>query len=457
MNRSFSLLTALALTICGVGCGDDEGNSNGVTPTPTAPSSVEEPSSDPVTPPPTTPSARPRLADDLPNALLLAYSQFQVENGQVSAEPGAARLEIIRRTAGEWQTEVILDPESNVFHKAMPFALPGQAPGILTIGANGAHVKLWRRGESGWSGESLWSEEFGGRHNRMRDAEIADLNGDQLLDVAVVTHDQGIVAVLMAQADGSMNVERLDQTPNTFVHEVEIGDLDGDGTPELYTTPSEPNSLEGGEQHGQVLRYVAGNAESRTVVADLGNRHAKEILVADVDGDGRDELYVVVEALTDTGNPMTGTVTEPVEIRRYEAQTSPTEGAVIARIPGERLTRFLTVGDADGDGDKEMIVSTFGQGVWLLEPGRDANGEWSSENIDRDSGGFEHAAYFTDLDGDGSEELYIADDNAGELHRYIWHADRPRRSLVTQRDRPRERMVWNITSIPVSALSPAAE
>ena len=48
------------------------------------------------------------------------------------------------------------------------------------------------------------------------------------------------------------------------------------------------------------MRYVPsaeGAARRRTVVADLGTRHAKEILVEDVDGDGKDELYVAVEAL----------------------------------------------------------------------------------------------------------------------------------------------------------------
>ena len=35
------------------------------------------------------------------------------------------------------------------------------------------------------------------------------------------------------------------------------------------------------------------------MVADLGDRHAKEILVGDVDGDGTDELYVSVEGHMD--------------------------------------------------------------------------------------------------------------------------------------------------------------
>ena len=54
--------------------------------------------------------------------------------------------------------------------------------------------------------------------------------------------------------------------------------------------------------------------QGRKVVADLKKRHAKEILVKDVDGDGKDELYVAVEALTE-GDRNNVQIVEPVEIR----------------------------------------------------------------------------------------------------------------------------------------------
>ena len=41
------------------------------------------------------------------------------------------------------------------------------------------------------------------------------------------------------------------------------------------------------------------------------------------------------------------------------------------------------------------MVTTFKDGVWRLTPS-DA-GAWSSTQIDKDSSGFEHAAYATDL------------------------------------------------------------
>lgn len=389
------------------------------------------------------------VPDSLPNGLLLAYSQFKVVDGKATAEPGPARLDILTRRGGEWKTETIEDPQSNVFHKAMLFDPDGQPAGILTLGGTGAYVKLWRRSQGKLEPRTLWHAKFGGKFDRMRDAEVADLYDDGSLSVAVATHDQGVVAVLRQQGD-RWNVEQIDKKKDTFVHEIEVGDLDGDGVLEVYATPSEPNKLDADSQHGEVVRYVPKKGEGPTIVADLGNRHAKEIYVGDVDGDGTDELYVAVEALT-KGRGANLEIVEPVEIRRYEAGTKADAKVIIATIP-DRLCRFLTVGDVDGDGKKEMVAASFSKGLWLLRPGKNPNSEWGLESIDRDSGGFEHAALLTDLDGDGTDELYVAADTQGELRRYIWVHGRPKREVIQKREIPMSRMTWNIMPVPVAAL-----
>jgi len=390
------------------------------------------------------------LPDSLPNGLLLAYSQFQVVDGKATAKPGPARLDILTREGGEWKTETVEDAQSNVFHKAMVLTPRGQAPGILSLGGTGAYVKLWRRTKGTLRASTLWHAEFGGKFNRMRDAEIADLYGDGTPTIAVATHDQGVVAVLRQRVN-SWKVRRIDEKKDTFVHEIEIGDLDKDGVLEVYATPSEPNKLDAEAQHGEVVRYVPKKGERPTIVADLGKRHAKEIYVGDVDGDGADELYVAVEALT-TGRGASLEIVEPVEIRRYDAGTPPDAKVIIATIP-DRLCRFLTAGDIDGDGKKEMVAASFSKGLWLLRPGKNPKSEWGVESIDRDSSGFEHAALLTDLDGDGTDELYVAADVQGELRRYVWARGRAKREVILRRDIPMSRMTWNIMPVPTTALS----
>jgi hypothetical protein len=448
-----SIVWALLLAPGGVGCKKTEPPSADAPAAPTtradAPPQEEAPAATPPAPAAEKPEAT-AVADSLPNGLLLSYSQFEVVDGKATAKPGPARLDILTRKDGRWHTETVEDPQSNVFHKAMLLESGGRALGIVTLGGTDAYVKLWRRADGKLAPVTLWHAKFGGKFDRMRDAEAADLYGDGTSAIAVATHDQGVVAVLRSQGD-QWKVERIDQKKDTFVHEIEIGDLDRDGVLEVYATPSEPNKLEAEAQRGAVVRYVPKKGQGPTIVADLGNRHAKEIYVDDVDGDGTDELYVAVEALT-RGQGASLELVEPVEIRRYEAGTKPDAKVVIATIP-DRLCRFLTVGDVDGDGKKEMVAASFSQGLWLLRPGKDPRGEWSLESIDRDSGGFEHAALLTDLDGDGTDELYVAADMQGELRRYLWVRGRPKREIMHKRDIPMSRMTWNIMPVPVAALS----
>jgi hypothetical protein len=379
-------------------------------------------------------------------ALALALAQFS------GATPKPARFELLTPSAGEFKVEGVDDSDSNVFHKVLPLPLKSGKTGLITLGGTKAAVKLYQRGANGFSAETLWTEAFGGKFDRMRDAEIADLDGDGALDIAVGTHDQGVVAYLHQAADGKWLVERLDKQPNTFIHEIEIGDLDGDGVPEIYATPSEPNRLEAGAQSGQVVSYVPKLKQGRKVVADLKNRHAKEILVTDMEGDGRPELYVAVEALT-KGQRDSVEIVEPVEIRRYDHDTAKDAGKVVARIR-DRYCRFLTAGDVDGDGKKELVAAAFRSGVWLLRPGANKNAEWSVENIETNSSGFEHAALLTDLDGDGKDELYVAADDQGELRRYVWKDGKPVRDTILRRQNPRETWTWNITRVPTSVLAP---
>jgi hypothetical protein len=343
-------------------------------------------------------------AEPLPNGLLLALAVL--ENGPDGKPvPQPAQLGILTNDGRAWQYRTISDPESNVFHKAMAYEpRPGEA-GVLTAGGSKAVLKLWYEGGEA---ATVWEEDFGGKFSRMRDVEIADLMGDGVPMLAVATHDQGVVAIVRPTSQG-YEVQRIDEEPDTFVHEIEVGDLDGDGTLEVYATPSLPNKLDGSPQPGFVTRYVPAKGEGRVVVADLGDRHAKEILVGDVDGDGTDELYVSVEAVAGG----------QVEITRFDAGTDPTGGAVIATLP-DKLCRFLTAGDIDGDGRQEMVAAAHKSGVWLLRPGADPHATWDKTLIDANSSGFEHAAVFADLDEDGVDELYVANDDRGEIDRYIW-------------------------------------
>jgi hypothetical protein len=440
MSRRLVIPLALAAVVAILAaCGADE------KPAP-PPARPPVPAAEP-TPPPAAAPAVPETPDSLPNGIVLALAQFATQDGK--PVPGPARLEFVYRRDGRWQTAAIEDAESNVFHKAMFYAGSG-GPRILTLAGTAAAVKTWEKTAAGLEPTTLWQQDFGGKWSRMRDAEVADLFGDGAASIAVATHDQGVVAVLRPQPGGGFEVTRLDEKPDTFVHEIEVGDLDGDGVLEVYATPSEPNRMDGTRQSGEVVRYVPSVAGGRVVVADLGDRHAKEILVGDVDGDGRDELYVSVEGHLEGDGPSKRLV-DPVQILRFDADTEPTAGAIIGSLK-DSLSRFLTAGDVDGDGKQELVVASFSRGLWLFRPGTDPKGPWQRELIDKDSAGFEHASILADLDADGVDELYVASDRHKELRRYVWDGERLVREVIYTRPDDRAIFTWNLMPVPVDLI-----
>ena len=96
------------------------------------------------------------------------------------------------------------------------------------------------------------------------------------------------------------------------------------------------------------------------------------------------------------------------------------------------------------------MIASFSQGIWLARPGDDPNQPWDVSLVDRDSGGFEHAALLTDLDGDGKDELYVASDRHEdrELRRYVWNGDRLLRETIYRRTDGKGVFTWNIMPVP---------
>lgn len=342
----------------------------------------------------------------------------------------------------------------NVFHKAVWFEPAFGEPGILTISANAAFLKIWRNDGGDWTPEVLWTQTVGAKEHRFRDVEFGDIDGDGQEELVIVTHDEGRLYVL-EQTESGMVPTELTYTENRidgriFVHEVEMGQFDSDPELEFCTTPSEPNAFDGGEQRGQVdlWDFDGTGSFTRRVVLDSLKTHAKEILATDLDGDGRDELYVAVEGegLGDGGEGGKGNVTR----FRIDGDTIG-EGEVIKELPGP-MCRFLNAGDTDGDGINEIIASTRSNGIRSIYQDGDA---WKSRTVAAGfvTGGFEHATVVFDWDGDGIDEVFAASDpptNSRRLYRFFWNAEKGRyqNEELFKWDRSANYMTWILQPLP---------
>lgn len=369
----------------------------------------------------------------LGRTLLVTQSNFaQNEDGKYVV-PDSGELLLLTPAKNIWNVERIKETDSNVFHKAIQY----DKGSIFTIGANQAMLKLWKKKAGKWESEVIWNPTFGGEQNRLRDFELADFDNDGKNELAIATHDQGVVAVAWNKED-KWEVKEIDRQANTFVHEIEIGDLDQDGKLEIFSTPSDPNTSSGVDQGGAIFRYAwTGDKFEKSEVVRYERRHIKEVLVADIDGDGKDELYAALEA--EMGEKFA--IKVPVEIMRYDYKDGKFEATKVISLQ-DRFCRFLTAGDIDNDGKPELIAAPFSAGIWVIDY---TNGAYKGECIDKKTGGFEHAAYLADMNGDDKMELYIADDNGGAIRQYIFTDGVYKSKVISKRLNPRAAMVWNIT------------
>ena len=86
------------------------------------------------------------------------------------------------------------DPDSNVFHKALPWD-----GGLLTIGGSQALLRTWRFADGKWIAETRWNPKFGGKFDRLRDIERGDVDGDGKDELVIATHDQGVIAIVVPE------------------------------------------------------------------------------------------------------------------------------------------------------------------------------------------------------------------------------------------------------------------
>jgi hypothetical protein len=365
--------------------------------------------------------------------LLVAQAQFgekKLPDGSTVPVPGFAKLSMVRAVDGTFKVTVLEDPDSNVFHKAM-----GYDGGILTIGGNQAMLKTWKFADGAWKQTTHWNPKFGGKFDRLRDVERADLDGDGKEELVIATHDQGVIAIVRPAEQ--WRVEQIDAQKDTFVHEIEIGDVDGDGTPEIFATPSKPNKLDQ-EQPGEVIEFRrTPEGWKKSIVDAPKDTHAKEILTADVDKDGKSELYIVWEGAISAG----GDLVRPVTIKQYRFQ--PADGswasAVVATIQ-DRQMRALAAGDVNQDGKIDLVAGGLASGLWLLEQDGAA---WKQTQIAKDSSGFEQPVLLADLDGDGALEIYVASEDQGELRRYRWKNGAFEKTVVAPLNKGD--ITWNVT------------
>jgi len=280
--------------------------------------------------------------------------------------------------------------------------------------------------------------------NNIRCAAAADLDNDGKMEVVLTARDNPPGVVIASVSDFTLpvwTVEYIDSTTyaNPDMAAVTICDLDGDGYKEVALTP-----LQAKPQLDLYLIEYDGVTYQKILPPPKhffgkGALHALD--AADLDGDGRDELYIgaVETSLLYVVTKPTGDV----------ANIDTTDIYFIGQVerpdyePGTGWMPGGTLGDADGDGKMSFLASASGTGACGIDDWEYQGGDvtdpanWQFSHIDlRGALGWGTdffiygIDYADDMDGDGQCEIIVArgNPNIGHTAPVVYVTER---SLVT--------------------------
>ncbi|MCX7421441.1 MAG: FG-GAP-like repeat-containing protein [Planctomycetia bacterium] len=275
---------------------------------------------------------------------------------------------------------------------------------------------------------------------------IGDLDGDGVTDLVVGAERDGAIYVLRMNANGTVKSSTKIAsgtngiTSGTFFGSsvASLGDVDGDGVPDLAVGASNDATGQLGAGAVYVLRLNAdGTVKSSTKIASglnggptLANSDQFGTSVAslgDLDGDGVTDL--AVGAINDSS---AGTQRGVVYVLRLNADGTVKGSTKIASGTngGPTLANFdlfgssvAAIGDLDGDGVTDLAVGAFGDSaganrgaVYVLRMNADGTVKSSTKTASGTNGGpalsdddnfGSSVAAVGDLDGDGVIDLAV--------------------------------------------------
>jgi hypothetical protein len=203
-------------------------------------------------------------------------------------------------------------------------------------------------------------------HTNPYSVAVGDLNGDGKADLAVTNQISGDVSVLLnTAAVGAATpsfAAKVDFGAGSNPQSVAIGDLNGDGRPDLAVANS-CSQCEGGSGDVSVLLNTtpAGAAAPTfaTKVDFAAHDHPWSVAVGDLNGDGRPDL-----AVANCGSACGGAGSGDVSVLLNTAAVGAAAPSFAAKVDFAAHTNpvSVAVGDLNGDGKPDLAVANFGSG-----------------------------------------------------------------------------------------------
>ena len=315
-------------------------------------------------------------------------------------------------TAGSFASRVILPGITGTYDNPYSIAvadLDGDSRlDIIAINADSNVVSIYRNISSPGT---LTTNSFATRidlsgGNTMRGLAVQDLNGDGLPEIVTANAGDNTISVYqnLSTVGNIAFATRVNFATASGPQGLAIGDLDGDGNPDVAVTCS------GGTPTVSVFRNLGtgGNIMANSLASHVDFPALPSVFpiaIGDVDGDGKLDLVVGISQSSDAILVYRNTSTV--------GSITTNSFAAPVRFAAPGWVNSVALADLDGDGKLDIALSTQQSGNYfsifknISSPGSFTTASLASR-VDYSAGNNPSGISIGDLDGDGRPDIVFA-------------------------------------------------
>jgi trimeric autotransporter adhesin len=235
---------------------------------------------------------------------------------------------------------------------------------------------------------------------------IGDLDCDGKLDLAVVNNSGNTVSVLRNTAtsgtiSASSFATKVDFTTGTNPISVAIGDVDGDGKPEIVTA-----NFYSGTASVFRNKSTSGSITSGSFAAKVDfttATHPYSVALGDIDGDGKKDMVIANQGSASVSVFRNTATSGAISSSSFAAKVDFTTGTNPFSV---------AIGDIDGDGKMDVVVANNSSTSISVFRNTASSGSITSgslaSKVDFTTGSTPYNVSLGDIDGDGKVDVVVA-------------------------------------------------